>query len=141
MDVSGFNVDIEGFTGIVRLAWVIVRTISKQISEVTAVGSTVEDDGILRLCLNRACDHDLFGFLRSRVFETATFQVFFNFLCAHSYTARSMLDIVVGIYYCIRPILLPSLRFYYLKSLSILLLLKRFKFHVLLVNLRVMLIH
>lgn len=82
MDVSEFNSNTEGFTGIIRLAWVIIQTISKQIPEVTEVGSTVEADGVLRLCLNRACDHDLFGFLNSQVFETAAFQVLLNFLCA-----------------------------------------------------------
>ncbi|KAG0583450.1 hypothetical protein KC19_3G136800 [Ceratodon purpureus] len=74
MDVSEFTVNTEGFTGIVRLAWVLIRSTSKQIREVNAIGSTVGDDEILRLCLNRACDNDLFGFLNTRVFETIAFQ-------------------------------------------------------------------
>lgn len=82
MDASDFNAMTEGFTGIIRLAWVINRTLNKEIPEVTGIGSTLEDDEIQCVCLNRAWDHDIFGFLNAQVFETAAFQVFFSFLCS-----------------------------------------------------------
>lgn len=77
MDASEFNAMTEGFTGIIRLAWVIIRTLNKEIPEAIATGSTLEDDAIQ--CLNRVWEHDMFGFLNAQVFETAAFQVFFSF--------------------------------------------------------------
>ena len=123
MDVSEFTVNTEGFTGIVRLAWVLIRSTSKQIREVNAIGSTVGDDEILRLCLNRACDNDLFGFLNTRVFETIAFQVFFDslaqipiqscckFILTTLLVRQDARDIVAGIHCGIRPILSSSFRF------------------------------
>lgn len=85
MDASEFDAMTEGFTGIIRLAWVIIRTLNKQIPEVTAIGSTLEDDEIQCLCLNQVWDHDVFGFLNAQVFETPAFQVFFIFLCSFNW--------------------------------------------------------
>uniref|UniRef100_A0A7I4C4Z9 Uncharacterized protein n=1 Tax=Physcomitrium patens TaxID=3218 RepID=A0A7I4C4Z9_PHYPA len=74
LDEAEVNSVTEGFTGLIRLAWVTIGTLTKQTPDVTAVKATVEDDSILYLCLNRACDRDVFGFLNTHIFETAAFQ-------------------------------------------------------------------
>lgn len=81
LDEAEVNSVTEGFTGLIRLAWVTIGTLTKQTPDVTAVKATVEDDSILYLCLNRACDRDVFGFLNTHIFETAAFQVFLSSSC------------------------------------------------------------
>lgn len=80
LDVSELKPLTEGFLEVIRLAWVTSRMIAKQATEVTKIGVYIEDDGVLYQCLNRAYDHDVFGFLSTQVFGTAAFQVFFSFL-------------------------------------------------------------
>nr|PNR28894.1 hypothetical protein PHYPA_027586 [Physcomitrium patens] len=74
LDVSELKPLTEGFLEVIRLAWVTSRMIAKQATEVTKIGVYIEDDGVLYQCLNRAYDHDVFGFLSTQVFGTAAFQ-------------------------------------------------------------------
>jgi len=74
MDESDLNVIAEGFTGVIRLVWAVYIMLTKSVSEVTSAGALFADDASAQSCLNRACEHDVFEFLTTRVLKTATYQ-------------------------------------------------------------------
>lgn len=75
MDAGELNVTAEGFTGVIRFVWAVYLMLTKGALDYSPTGSFSEDDTYSSLCLNRACEHDVFEFFTTRVLQTATFQV------------------------------------------------------------------
>lgn len=74
MDAGELNVTAEGFTGVIRFVWAVYLMLTKGALDYSPTGSFSEDDTYSSLCLNRACEHDVFEFFTTRVLQTATFQ-------------------------------------------------------------------
>lgn len=75
MDASQLSETAEGFTGVIRFVWAVYLMLTRGTSEYSLSGSFSEEDNFSRTCLTRACEHDVFEFLTTRVLRTATFQV------------------------------------------------------------------
>lgn len=75
MDASELSATAEGFTGVIRFVWAVYLMLTRIVSEYNPTGSFSEDETYSRACLIRACEHDVFDFLTTRVLQTATFQV------------------------------------------------------------------
>ncbi|KAG0620095.1 hypothetical protein M758_4G188900 [Ceratodon purpureus] len=74
MDTSELSATAEGFTGVIRFVWAVYLMITRGSSEYNTSGSFTEDEIFSRSCLTRACEHDVFEFITTRVLQTATFQ-------------------------------------------------------------------
>lgn len=75
MDASEVSATAEGFTGVIRFVWAVYLMLTRVASEYNPIGSFSEDENSSRACLTRACEHDVFEFMTTRILQTATFQV------------------------------------------------------------------
>jgi len=86
MDGVQLSVTAEGFTGVIRFVWAVYLMLTRGASEYNDTGSFSEDETYSRVCLIRACEHDVFEFFTTRVLQTATFQVC-SVLCCYSFAS------------------------------------------------------
>lgn len=84
MDAADLGPIAVGFTAVIQFVWAVYLMLTEDGTEGTSTGSSFLDDESSSLCLDRACEQDVFKFLNARVLQSATFQVFFPFaiLCS-----------------------------------------------------------
>jgi nuclear pore complex protein Nup205 len=80
MDAADLGPIAVGFTAVIQFVWAVYLMLTEDGTEGTSTGSSFSNDESSSLCLDRACEQDVFKFLNARVLQSATFQVFF-FVC------------------------------------------------------------
>lgn len=84
MDEADLGPIAVGFTAVIQFVWAVYLMLTEDGTEGTSSGPPFLDDESSSLCLDRACEQNVFEFLNAQVLQSATFQVFFSFaiLCS-----------------------------------------------------------